>query len=544
MKYWLFRASAIRLILPLPFILPLLLIWPLSAAPVRVINEWKHAVSAPLRDMVFRQFSGELGGDPDEEEPVFEGPTRVVKQTDTALQVKPGGQIGTIPGLNLLGLGAGFTGPQGAFQFAFAPPDPNSAVGATQVVETVNLSFAVFDKTTGATILGPIPIASLWNGFNSSCSSTVGLSLADPIVLYDKLAARWVMKIGTLSDPYFLCVAVSTTSDATGTWNQYAFSVPAEGRQSGEKMGLWSDGYYIAQWTYTTSTTYVGPEACVMNRTAMLAGQAATMQCIQINQTNIYGMLPSDLDGNNAPPSGAPNFFMIQGPPGSNSLDLYHFHVDFTTPSNTKLSGPATIAVAPYTPGSKDMTVALAQPGTTQLLDVNGSDLMHRLAYRNFATANPPYQSLVVTHSVIVGTGASARTGVRWYEIRNPQTKPAVYQQGTYSPNNTNRWMGSVAMDMMGNMAIGYTAGSATTYPSVRYTGRLVTDPLNTMETEATIFAGSGSQTVGGRWGDYSSMSVDPSDDCTMWYTGEYMPATGQLTWATRLFSFKFPTCP
>jgi hypothetical protein len=531
------RAAAMRLMLPL------LLIWPLSAAPVRVIREWKHAVSAPLRDMVFKSLTGDQG-DPDSEEPVFEGPARVVRQTDTALQTKPGSQIVTVPGMNLLGLGSGFTGPQGAFQFAFAPPDPNSAVGATQVVETVNLSLAVFDKTTGATVLGPIAIASLWNGFNSSCSSTVGLSLADPMVLYDKIAGRWVIKIGTLADPYFLCVAVSTTSDATGTYNQYAFSVAAQGRQSGEKLGLWPDGYYLAQWTYNSSDAYVGPQACALDRNQMIAGQTATMQCFQLNDTHIYGMLPSDLDGMTAPPAGAPNYFLIQGPPASNALYLFRFHVDFTTPANSTFTGPVKIAVAPYTPGSRDMLVALPQPGTSELLDVNGSDMMHRLAYRNFATASPPHESLVVTQSVIAGTGTSARTAVRWYELRSPGATPTVYQQGTYSPNNTNRWMGSIAMDMVGNMAIGYSVGSATVFPTIRYTGRLATDPLNTMETEATIFAGTGSQTVGGRWGDYTSMSVDPSDDCTMWYTGEYMGATGQLNWATRLFSFKFPSCP
>jgi hypothetical protein len=537
MKHLLDRASAMRLMLPL------LLMGPLPAAQVRVIQEWKHGISAPLRDMVFKPFTGDQG-DPDEEEPTFEGPAHVVRQVDPVVQVKPSTTLVTIPGLSMLGLGSGFTGPQGAFPFVFAPPDPNSAVGATQVVETVNLSFAVFDKTTGATVLGPIPIASLWNGFNSSCSSTVGVSLADPIVLYDKIAGRWVMRIVTLLDPYFVCMAVSTTSDATGTWYQYAFSVAADGRQSGQKMGLWPDGYYLSQWTYNASGTYQGPEACVVNRAQMIIGKTATMQCFQLRSTVIYGMVPSDLDGMTAPPAGSPNYYLIQGPAGSNTLLLYRFHVNFTTPADSTFTGPVSIAVAPYTPGSRDMLVALPQPGTTQLLDVNGSDLMPRLAYRNFATASPPHESLVVTQSVIAGTGSSARTAVRWYELRSPATTPTVYQQGTYSPNNTNRWMGSIAMDMMGDMAIGYTAGSATIYPTIRYTGRQSTDPLDTMENEVAIFAGIGSQTGGGRWGDYSSMSVDPSDDCTMWYTGQYMGKTGQLNWGTRLFSFKFPSCP
>jgi hypothetical protein len=143
----------------------------------------------------------------------------------------------------------------------------------------------------------------------------------------------------------------------------------------------------------------------------------------------------------------------------------------------------------------------------------------------------------------MAGTGANSRTAVRWYEVRSPATTPAVFQQGTYSPDTTDRWMGSIAMDKMGNMAIGYSASSATMYPAIRYTGRVSTDPLNSLETEAVIFSGTGSQTDGGRWGDYTSMSVDPADDCTLWYTGEYMVSTGPLNWATRLFSFKFTSC-
>jgi hypothetical protein len=168
---------------------------------------------------------------------------------------------------------------------------------------------------------------------------------------------------------------------------------------------------------------------------------------------------------------------------------------------------------------------------------------MPRLAYRNFPNANPPHESLVATHAVRVGTASNVRVGLRWYELRAPGTTPTVFQQGTYSPDTTWRWMGSIAMDKMGNIAIGYSASSASIYPAIRYTGRVPTDPPNTLQTEGTIFNGNGSQTGGDRWGDYTSMSVDPSDDCTMWYTGEYLASTGALTWATRIFAFKFPSC-
>ena len=537
MKHGLYRAEVMSL--------TLLLFSTVSvSAEVVVIREWKRAVSPPLRDMVFKSGAVAVPDDPDGPDETPEGAVAVVKQADTAVQEKPGTQLKTSPGMNLLGLGSGFTGPQGAFQFPFAPPDPNAAVGATQIVEMVNLSFAVFDKTTGSPVLGPISIASLWDGFSTSCSSTAGLSIADPIVLYDKQAGRWVVNIHTLGIPYYSCFAVSTGSDATGTYNLYVFEVQAYGRLTAQKVGSWPDAYYISTWIFKNSSTYVGPEACAVDRNRMIAGQDATMQCFQIDNTHIYGMLPSDLDGSSAPPAGSPNYFLIQGPAGSNSLYLYRFHVDFTTPGNSTLTGPVTIAVAPYTSGSRDNQVAIPQLGTSQLLDVNGSDLMNRLAYRNFPQANPAHESLVVTHSVLAGTGANSRTGVRWYELRSPGTTPTVFQQGTYSPDTTDRWMGSIAMDKMGDMAIGYSVSSSSIYPAIRYTGRVSTDPINVMETEAVIFSGIGSQTDGGRWGDYTSMSVDPADDCTMWYAGEYMAATGPLNWATRLFSFKFSSCP
>ena len=364
-------------------------------------------------------------------------------------------------------------------------------------------------------------------------------------MLYDKQAARWVIKIVTLGNPYLTCVAVlHTTSDATGTYNRYAFQLPDQGNLTGQKFGLWPDAYYFTQYTFPDSATYLGPEACALDRNHMLAGQTATMQCFQVNNTKIYGMVPSDLDGANAPPPGSPNYCLIQGPVRSNSLYLYRFHVDFTTPANSTFTGPVVINVAAYTPASADGVVSIPQLGTTQLLDANGSDLMHRLAYRNFAHANPPYESLVVTHSVLVGSGSNRTLGLRWYQLRKPATTPAVFQQGTYSPDTSYRWMGSIAQDRMGNFALGYSVSSSTMYPAIRYTGRVPSDPINTLEAEVTLFSGSGAQTGGGRWGDYTSVSVDPVDDCTMWYTNEYMAGTGALNWATRLFSFKFPSCP
>lgn len=520
------------------FILLLFSILPAVSAQVQVIREVKHGLSPPLRGMALPRRDTGVLSDPDEEEEAPQPSALVGAQADPIVQAAPQTALGTIPGVHLLGLGSGFIGPQGAFQYTYTPPpDPNASVGASQIVETVNLSLAVFDKA-GTPTLGPMSIASIWNGFDSSCSNAG--QIADPAVLYDKQANRWVIEIVTLGTPYLSCFAVSTTSDATGAYHLYTFQVQASGYKATPRLGLWQDGYYTSARMYPDSTTYVGPGACAFDRNQMLAGHAATMQCFQIKDTTIDGMLPSDLDGRNPPPAGAPNYYLVQGPAGSNSLYLYRFHVDFINPANSTFLGPFTIGVAPYYRAPEG---SVAQPGTSVKLDVNGNCLMHRLAYRNFPHASPPHESLVVTHSVMTGPASARRVGLRWYELRNPGTTPTLFQQGTYSPDATHRWMGSIAMDKMGNIAIGYSASSSTTPPSIRYTGRVPTDPRGTLESEVTIFGGNGSQTGGRRWGDYTSMSLDPTDDCTMWYTDEYMAATGSLNWATHLFSFKFPSC-
>jgi hypothetical protein len=177
------------------------------------------------------------------------------------------------------------------------------------------------------------------------------------------------------------------------------------------------------------------------------------------------------------------------------------------------------------------------QGGTPQKLDSLGDRMMFRLAYRNFLD----HESLVVNHSV----GSASGIGVRWYEIQDPNGTPFVNQDGTFSPDSTFRWMGSVAMDQMGNIAMGYSASDNATNPAIRFTGRLATDPFGQMEDEAALFGGNGSQLAPlSRWGDYSAITVDPSDDCTFWYTSEYISQNGAFNWSTRVASFRFSSCP
>lgn len=519
-----------------PLALLLLAGLPGAAQTAKVIHEDNHGLSAPMWSMPHTPPGEELRVRPRPQIPNAH-PVASIDQDDPALQETAFPEVATTPGLNVLGLGKGFPG----FSVSVAPPDTNAAVGATQVVETVNQSFAVFNKSTGAIVAGPTTMGSLWANVDSNCSNNNNLS--DPVVLYDQMAGRWVVEIITVSSPYKFCMAVSSTSDATGTYHAYAFT-DSSGLPDYTKMGVWPDAYYLAGRQFNASlTSFLGPIACAADRSAMIAGSSATLQCIQINNPNVDGMLPANLDGATAPPSGSPEYFVLIPLPDSgtsSSLQIYQFH--YVKPSGSTLSGPVNIAVKSYTEASS-FGGFVPQSGTTQKLDGTGFTLMHRLAYRNF-TGTGAHESLVVTHSVSVGSSTSKRYAPRWYEIRSPGTTPVVFQQGTYSPNTTWRWCGSIAMDKLGDIALGYSASSSSIHPQIRYTGRVPTDALGSMEAEATIFSGSGSQTGRlNRWGDYSSMAIDPVDDCTFWYSNEYIPSNGSFNWATHLFSFKFTSC-
>src|SRR6266850_1433412 len=284
-------------------------------------------------------------------------------------------------------------------------------------------------------------------------------------------------------------------------------------------------------------TAFLGPQPFAFDRTKMLAGLPATFIT-----TGITGgpteetYLPADLDGLILPPVGAPASFVEW--PGANTYRVFHFHVDFVTPANSTFTLFASPAAAGFTVLCGATRDCVPQGGTTQRLDGIGDRLMFRLAYRNFGT----HESVVGNYTVSSGGVA----GIRWFELSNVTNGPVTkFQESTYQPDTTWRWMGSAAMDQQGNIALGYSASSASINPQIRYAGRLFTDPLNMLtQAESTLFAGTGSQTGGlNRWGDYSDMTVDPVDDCTFWYTQEYIPANGSFNWRTRIGSFKFPGC-
>jgi hypothetical protein len=457
--------------------------------------------------------------------------------TDPALQASAGTGAAPTLGLDFEGVGQGFTGPAGTYSVNSAPPDPNGAVGPNNYVQIVNEAFAIFDKS-GTAIYGPVPTNTLWSGFGGGCQSN---NDGDATVVYDRAADRWVFQQFSVSTtPYLDCVAVSKTGDPTGQYNRYAFQY--SNFPDYPKVGVWPDAYYATFNLFSSSTgPFVGPEICAWDRAKMLAGQPASQQC-QTLGTNDGGMLPADSDGATPPPAGAPNPIVEFG---TNALLLYKFHVDWSNTANTTLTGPTTIPVAPFTPACNGGGTCIPQSGTTQQLDSLADRLMYRLQYRNFGD----HDSLVVDHSIVAGSSV----GVRWYELRNvtsPTISPVVYQQGTYAPDSSYRWMASTAMDGKGDIALGYSVSSSTLHPAIRYTAHATTDPLGVMgQGEGSIIEGAGSQTkyLGiqplSRWGDYSSLGVDPSDDCTFWYTNEYLASNGAFNWHTRIGTFKVAGC-
>ncbi len=431
------------------------------------------------------------------------------------------------------GVGQGFIGPQGTFVVNSAPPDTNGAVGATQYVQIVNQSLAVFDKATKNAVYGPVASKTLWSGFGGPCEAD---NDGDATVVYDRASGRWVIsQFAVTAAPYYQCVAVSATSDATGAYYRYAFSY-GSAFPDYPKLGTWPDAYYTT-FNIFNGNTFGGAKLCAYDRTSMLSGAAATQQCFQLS-TSYGGVLPADVDGATPPPAGSPEYLMNFG---SNSLNLWKFHVNWATPASSTLTGPTNIPVAAFSTACGGGT-CVPQSGVNQKLDSLGDRLMFRLAYRNFSG----HESLVVNHSVKVGTSRkNPYTGVRWYEIRSPGTTPVVYQQSTYAPDTNYRWMGSIAMDKLGDIALGYSASGSALHPAIRYTGRLAGDALNTLQAETSIVEGAGSQSGSNlaRWGDYSDMTVDPVDDCTFWYTTEYLKNTGAFNWNTRVASFKFSGC-
>jgi hypothetical protein len=424
------------------------------------------------------------------------------------------------------------------------PPDPNLAVGDTQIVQWVNTCYAVFDKATGATIAGPFLGNRFWSGFGGACQSQ---NSGDPIILYDKMANRWIAAQNTFAAPHMTCIAVSVTSDATGKYYRYAFPQEA-GDPDYPKWGVWADGYYQSNNIFGGKLGFAA-EACAYDRTKMLAGSSTANQICFLAPTSWDdSLLPGDIDSpTDLPPAGEPEMYLGSIDNGSSTSTViyeYLFHANFTSPSLSTFKGfsgtmPVIVPEFKLSCDGLGDDDCVPQKGTSYKLDSIGDRLMYRLAYRNFGS----HQTWVVAHDV---TAPSGHIAERWYEFRAAETSttPAVYQAGTYAGpvgDTNNRWMGSVAMDKVGDIALGYSVSGTGTFPSIRYTGRTPSSSLGVMGGEDVIVDGAGSQT-GGRWGDYTSMALDP-DGCTFWYTNEYYLTTSSSGWRTKISSIKFPNC-
>jgi hypothetical protein len=486
---------------------------------------------------------------------------------DPVVQKKRGTGPLSAPIANFDGICLPFGPPCGeASSCGCLPPDTNGDVGATQYVQMVNSDFAVYSKT-GQVLRAATPIDALWSGTSSECAAH---NDGDPVVVYDQFAGRWILSQfvaqPNTGESYAECIAVSTTGDATGTYNLYEFDWGADMFLDYPKLGVWRDGYYMSANEFPAGQeTSAGAAAIVFERSAMLQGLPARFVWFDESAANptggqYIGQLPGDADGSRLPPAGEPDVFAEVDdpsgiPPTSTSdagfdLRLWRFHVDWANPADSTFGNHGapsfTIPVAPFVRaqcvyGYGDCAL---QKGGPQGLDVLGDRLMFRLAYRNYGS----YESLVLNHTVKAGT----LDGIRWYEVRNPVNNPVIRQQGTYAPDDSAtdplyRWMGSVAQDKNGDIALGFSASGVNDFPSLRYTGRAAGDPLGQMtQAEQTIFTGTGPQTEPeGRWGDYSDLTVDPTDDCTFYYTSEYLADDTVVigTWRTRVGSFRFPGC-
>ncbi|MEA3292208.1 MAG: CARDB domain-containing protein [Pseudomonadota bacterium] len=442
-----------------------------------------------------------------------------------------------VPGVNFEGIPA--TGS--------LPPDTVGDVGPNHYVQTVNTALAIYDKS-GNLLAGPTPINALWSGFGGPCETQ---NRGDPVVRYDHLADRWLVSQFALpggNAGFHECIAISRTPDpVSGGWFLYDF--PTMDSATGSfvfpdypKIGVWPDGYYMGTQRGFPNG---GLDVWVFERDKMLVGAPATAVQFSVPRPSLF-LMPGDLDGP-PPPAGTPNFFLRQVDGdrfgGRDRLEVFEFDVDWANPAASTVLQIADLPTAPFDSVLCSATLlgaCIPQPGVSQKLETLTVWPMWRAQYRNFGT----HEAMVTNHTV--DANGNELAGIRWYELRRlPGGSWSIFQQSTYSPDTTHRWMGSIAMDRDNNIALGYSVSSNTVSPGIRYAGRLATDPPGTLpQPEATIIAGSGAQTHGsGRWGNYSSMDVDPTDDCTFWYTTEYYESTSQAGWKTRIASFRNPAC-
>jgi len=498
------------------------------------------------------------------------------------------------------GLGSGFVGPQATANFR-NPSDNSLAVGPNHIIQIVNSRIAIYTKKgkkydkTGTVLYGPVVTKEMWAGFGGVCEAR---NNGDAVVRYDQLAGRWLFvmpifsrigpddfpgktelspgepvppgqlaKRGQPSSPgpaaappanppappappergkrppekkegvYAMCYAVSTGPDPLGTYYRYAFErtlFPDYPRPA-----IWIDGYYVPT---STGDDVIQKHVCIADRAKMLAGEPATEQCLVIDGVNFLNN--ADIDGQKLPPPGSPNIMMAAGGTqlkkifDDDGIYFWKVHVDWKNPSNTKADGPAKINVAPYHYlCDGQLSSCVTQPDTERRLDVQGDKIMQRLVYRRVGK----HESILAAHSIAAKGGGG---GVRWYEFRlDKKRDPVLYQQGTYAPEGFFRFMPSIGMDKKGDIGVGYSFGGVPNYPGQRFAAREAGDPKGQLTLHETVLAkGEASQKNTLRWEDYTTTAMDPSDDCTFWYVGDYLKE-GDAAYRTRIGEFRLPNC-
>jgi hypothetical protein len=569
---------------------------------VSVHGATKFDVSPPLRSLRGTGATDEAADcegagcgtspeDPDadqKQEPAEVAPAPVITAAGAAVEQRTQGKRAAVPLLESFdGLGSGFEGPQGTATLR-NPSDNSLAVGPDHIVQIVNTRIAVYSKKgaryekTGTVIYGPVPTNAIFTGFGGACEARDN---GDAVVRYDQLAKRWliVMPIfGRIAPDEFseqgkpalpeeldnpgpavappanppqppprtphpgpvkkegtfaMCYAVSVGSDPLGAYYRYAFErtlFPDYPRPA-----IWPDGYYVPT---STGDDVIQKHDCIADRNKMLRGEPATEQCIIIDGVNFLNN--ADIDGQKLPPAGAPNILMADGGTQlkkifeDDGIYVWKVHVDWANPANTKADGPVKITVAPYHYlCNGQLTNCVPQPDTERRLDVQGDKIMQRLAYRRIGNR----ESILAGHSVATQAGGG---GVRWYEFRLDKKREAhLYQQGTYAPDGFYRWIPSMAMDKKGNIGVGYSFGGIPNYAGQRFAARRDGDPKGVLTFHETVLAtGEAAQKNTLRWEDYTTTAIDPSDDCTFWYVGDYLKA-GDENYRTKIGAFRVPGC-
>jgi hypothetical protein len=515
----------------------------------------RFAVTPPLRDIA-KLPAREHYGFEEEDLPFHVNfhPGRVLgPATDPVQQKSPGSPSSISLGLSVPGI------PKRNGQ---TPPDTNAAVGDSQVVEWVNASYAVYNKSTGALEAGPFDGNLLWQSLGGPCYQE---NDGDIIAQWDKVNHRWLLAqnyfdiSGGAVGPFYACVAVSTSADATGTYYEYQFPL-GYGFPDYPKWGIWPTGYFQTQNDINgLREGFAGAYVCAYNSAKLIVGDRTAEQVCFLTTDHDFSLLPADVDSPTPPPANQDEFFIgsYDVDQTQNHLYLYSMHPDFANPNQSTFTGSGLadpVTVPTYTPLCPALdSPCIPQEGSNNVLDSLGDRLMYRFSYWNDGVSShigPTAGSLPSQHWYVnhVTMASGGQAGVRWYEFRAPVRTATIsdvslFQSGTFAPDSTNRWMASIAQDKMGDIALGYSIASTSIYDSVAATGRVPTDPLGQMETEVSLFAGTGSQAASFRWGDYSSMAIDGADGCTFWYAQEYYTVPASSTWQTRLTSFKFSGC-